>query len=46
MDFNSICYQYQQGGVLKLMKNDDFLVFLAAWAFSPMYLGRLKNDWS
>ena len=44
MDFDLICYRYQLGGVLKLMKNDDFLVFLAVWAFFPMYLGKLKND--
>ena len=33
-----------QGGVLIVMKNDHFLVFLAVWVFfsifSPMFLGR------
>ena len=32
-----------QGGVLKLMKNDHFLVFLAVWVLFPMFLGRLRS---
>ena len=31
-----------QGGVLKLMKNDHFLVFLAVLVLFPEFLGRLR----
>ena len=31
-----------QGGVLKLIKNDHFSVFLAVWVFLPNFLGRLR----
>ena len=33
-----------QGGVLKVMKNDYFLVFLAVWVLFSKLLGRLKNN--
>ena len=33
-----------QGGVLKLMKNDHFSVFLAVWVIFLMFLGRLSGD--
>ena len=33
-----------QEGVLKLMKNDHFLVFLAVWGFFPKFLGTLRGD--
>ena len=29
-----------QGGVFKVIKNDRFLVFLAAWVLFPTFLGR------
>ena len=32
-----------QEGVLKLMKNDHFLVFLAVWILFPKVLGRLSS---
>ena len=32
-----------QGGVLKFMKNDHFLVLLAVWIFFPNILGRLMG---
>ena len=32
-----------QGGVLKLTKNEYFLVFLAVWVFFPKSLGRLGS---
>ena len=28
-----------QGGVLQIMKNDHFLVFLAVWVLFPKFLG-------
>ena len=31
------------GGVLKLMKNDHFLVLLAVWVLSPKFLARLRS---
>ena len=33
-----------QGGVLKVMKNDDFLVFLAVSVVFPKNLGGLRGD--
>ena len=33
-----------QGGVLKLMKNDLLLVFLAVWVFFPKFFGRLMSS--
>ena len=33
-----------QGGVLKLMKSDHFLVFLAVWVVFPKFLGRLRGE--
>ena len=32
-----------QGGVLKLMKNDHFLVFLTIWFRVPIFLARLRS---
>ena len=32
-----------QGGVFKVMKNDQFLVFLAVWVLFPEFFGRLRN---
>ena len=32
-----------QGGVLKVIKNDHFLVFLAVWALFPKVLGGLRS---
>ena len=32
-----------QGGVLKVMKNDHFLVILAVWVLLPKFLGRLRS---
>ena len=43
MDFNSLPDQGQQGGILKLMKNGHFLVFLVVWVFLPKFLGRLRD---
>ena len=31
-----------QGGVLKVMKNNHFLVFLAVWGFFPQVFGQIK----
>ena len=43
MDFSSLPDQGQQGGILKLMKNGHFLVFLVVWVFLPKFLGRLRD---
>ena len=46
IDFNLLCDRVQQGGVLKLMKNNRFLLFLvilAVWVFFPKFLGKLKS---
>ena len=32
--------------MLKFMKNDQFLVFLAVWVLFPMFMGRLMYGWS
>ena len=40
MDFNLLCYQGKQEGVLKLMKNDHFLAFLAVLVIFSKCLGR------
>ena len=42
--FNLICDRFQHGGMLKLVKNDQFLVFLAIWVLFPTLLGRLRSD--
>ena len=31
------------GGVLKLIKNDDFVVLLAVWVLFPKFWGRLRS---
>ena len=31
-----------QGGVLRRMKDIQFLVFLAVWVLFPMFLGKLR----
>ena len=41
--FNLLCDRGQQRGVLKLMKNDHFLVFLAVLVLFPKFLRRLKS---
>ena len=33
-----------QGGALKLMKNDHFLVFSVVWVPFPKFLGSLLSD--
>ena len=33
-----------QGGVLKVMKNDHFLGFLAVWVLSPKFLGSWRSN--
>ena len=33
-----------QTGVIKVMKNDHFLVFLAVLVLSPQFLGRLRSS--
>ena len=33
-----------QGGVLKVMKSDHFLIFLAVWALFSKFLGRKRSD--
>ena len=33
-----------QGGVLKLIKSDSFLVLSAVWVFFPKILDRLRGD--
>ena len=33
-----------KGGVLKVVKDDHVLVFLAVWVIFPKVLGRLKSD--
>ena len=40
MNFNLLCDQGQQEGVLKLMKNDLVLVFLAVCVIFSKFLGR------
>ena len=35
-----------QEEVLRFMKNDQFLVFLAVWVLFPMFMGRLMYGWS
>ena len=40
IDFKLLCARGQQGGMLKLMKNDHFLVFLTVRVFFPKFLGR------
>ena len=37
MDFNLLCGPVQKGGVLRLMKNDQFLVFLTVWVLFPKF---------
>ena len=32
-----------QAEVLKVIKNDNFLVFLAVWGYIPMFLGKLRS---
>ena len=32
-----------QTEVLKVIKNDNFLVFLAVWGYIPMFLGKLRS---
>ena len=34
----------REGGVLKVMKNDHVLLFLAAWVIFPRFFGRLRSD--
>ena len=34
MNFNLLCDQGQQGGVLKLLLKDHFLIFLGVWVIS------------
>ena len=36
--------QSWQGGVLKVMKNDDFFSVLAVWVHFPKILGKLRGD--
>ena len=33
-----------QGGVLNVMKDVQFLVFLVVWVLFPKFLGRLRSD--
>ena len=44
VNFHLLRDRGQQGGVLKLMKNDHFLVLLAVWFIYPRFLGRLKGS--
>ena len=44
MVFNLLCDLGQQGGVLKLMKNDLFYVFLDVWTLFPKVLGRSRSS--
>ena len=37
IDFKLLCAQGQLGGVVKLTKNDYFLVFLTIRSFSPSF---------
>ena len=41
--FLLLCDRDWQGGVLKLMKNDHLLVYLAVWVLFPKFLGRLRS---
>ena len=41
--FLLLCGRDWQGGVLKLMKNDHLLVYLAVWVLFPKFLGRLRS---
>ena len=41
--FHSLYERGWQGGVLKVMKNDHFLVFLTVWVLSPNLTGRLSG---
>ena len=43
MVFNLLCDRGHQGEVLKLMKDDLFLVFLTVWVLFPKFLGMLKS---
>ena len=43
IDFNFLCDQGQQGGVLKPTKNDHFQVLSAVWVLSLKFLGRLRS---
>ena len=43
MDFNLLCDQGKQEGVLKLMKNDHFLAFLAVLVIFSKCLGRWRS---
>ena len=38
--FNLFYDRDGQGGVFKVMKNDNFLVFLNVWVLSPNFSGR------
>ena len=40
IDSNLLCDKTQQGRVLKLIKNDHFLVFLVIWDLFPKLLGK------
>ena len=40
IDSNLLCDKTQQGRVLKLTKNDYFLVFLVIWDLFPKLLGK------
>ena len=33
----------RQGGVFKVMKNDEFLVLLAIWVIFPKFLGKSRS---
>ena len=44
MVFNLLCDRVHQGGMLKLVKNDYFLVFLTIWVNSPKFLGSLWSS--
>ena len=43
IDFKLLCAQGQLGGVVKLTKNDYFLVFLTIQVLFPKFLGRLSS---
>ena len=43
MDCHLPCDGGQQGGVLKFMKNDHVLVFLAVWVFFSKFFGQVKE---
>ena len=44
MVFMLLCFWSRQGGVLKLMKDDHFLVFLAVWLLFIKSLRRLRSS--